>query len=146
MDLTTSYPSSVREKLLGIVQLKRTIDKGKAAVAGTLGEYLYDCPMDKHLFAWLGMDGNDLLAAIRDARDDEAILTFVRPYVNAKTDDEIAAFNVAWLEHGPEAGTPAEGYFNGLRAAVAPDRTDVTTWADLLDLDERRDVPRRVAA
>jgi hypothetical protein len=29
---------------------------------------------------------------------------------------------------------------------VAPDRTDVTSWADLLDLDEKRPVPQRVAA
>jgi hypothetical protein len=33
MDLTTGYPSSVREKLLGIVQLKRTVDKGNAVAS-----------------------------------------------------------------------------------------------------------------
>jgi hypothetical protein len=30
-----------------------------------------------------------------------------------------------------------------MRNAVAPDRTDVTAWPDLLDLDEKREVPRR---
>jgi hypothetical protein len=33
-----------------------------------------------------------------------------------------------------------------MRGEVAPDRTDVTAWADLLDLDEKRAVPHRVAA
>jgi hypothetical protein len=34
-------------------------------------------------------------------------------------------------------------YFLKLRNEAAPDRTDVTTWADLLDLDEKRTVPKR---
>jgi len=145
MDLTTGYPASVREKLLGIVQLKRTIDKGKALAAGKIGEYNYDCPMDKHLFEWLGIEGEDLLDIIKSESDEE-IVEYVAPYVHAKTDEEIEAFNSDWLRHAPEPGTPAEGYFLKLRNEIAPDRTDVTYWADLLDLDEKREVPRRVAA
>ena len=145
MDLTTSYPASVREKLLGIVQLKRTIDKGKAEAIGKAGEYNYDCPMDKHLFEWLGISGEDLLDVIKTETDEE-IVEYVAPYVHAKTDEEIEAFNSEWLQYGPEPGTPAMEYFIKLRDEVAPDRTDVTSWADLLDLDEKRPVPRRVAA
>ena len=145
MDLTTSYPASVREKLLGIVQLKRTIDKGKAEAIGKAGEYNYDCSMDKHLFEWLGISGEDLLDVIKTETDEE-IVEYVAPYVLAKTDEEIEACNTEWLQHGPEPGTPAMEYFLKLRNEVAPDRTDVTNWADLLDLDEKRPVPRRVAA
>ena len=146
MDLTTSYPASVREKLLGIVQLKRTIDKGKAEAIGKAGEYNYDCPMDKHLFEWLGISGEDLLDVIKSAKSDDEISEYVAPYVHAKTDEEIEAFNSGWLQYGPEPGTPAMDYFVKLRSEVAPDRTDVMNWADLLDLDEKRSVPRRVAA
>ena len=146
MDLTTSYPSSVREPLLGMVQLKRTIDKGKAAAFGKLGDYNYDCPMDKHLFAYLAIDGDALLDVIKAAKSDAEIEEYVAPYVHAKTDEEVAAFNRDWLLYGPEPGTPSAAYFHKLREEVAPDRTDVTAWADLLDLDEKRSVPRRVAA
>jgi hypothetical protein len=146
MDLTTSYPSSVREKLLGIVQLKRTIDKGKAAAINKLGEYNYDCPMDKHLFEWLGISGEDLLDVTKSAKSDDEIIEYVAPYVHAKSDEEIEAFNADWLAHAPDPGSPGEEYFKNLLAGVAPDRTDVTAWADLLDLDEKREVPRRVAA
>jgi hypothetical protein len=145
MDLTTNYPASVREKLLGIVQLKRTIDKGKAVAIGKAGEYNYDCPMDKHLFEWLGITGEDLLDVIKTETDEE-IVEYVAPYVHAKTDEEIEAFNSDWLQYGPEPGSPSMEYFLKLRNEVAPDRTDVTSWADLLDLDEKRPVPRRVAA
>ena len=146
MDLTKTYPASVRETMHGIVQLKRTIDKGKAQAAGTIGEYNYDCPMDKHLFAFLDLDGDTLLDVIKSAGNDSEISEFVAPYVHAKEDSEIEAFNREWLKHGPEPGTPAEGYFLKMRSDVAPDRTDVTTWVDLLDLDEKRPVPHRVAA
>lgn len=146
MDLTKTYPASVREEMLGIVQLKRTIDKGKALAAGTIGEYVYDCPMDKHLFEFLDLDGDTLLDVIKSASNDAEIAEFVAPYVHAKDDAEIEAFNRDWLKHGPEKGSQAEGYFLKLRSEVAPDRTDVTAWADLLDLDEKRAVPHRTAA
>jgi hypothetical protein len=146
MDLTKNYPASVREEMHGIVQLKRTIDKGKAKAAGTIGEYNYDCPMDKHLFEFLDLDGDTLIDVIKSASNDAEISEFVAPYVHAKDDAEIEAFNRDFLKDGPEKGSPQEGYFLKLRNEVAPDRSDVTAWADLLDLDEKRPVPHRVAA
>jgi hypothetical protein len=146
MDLTKTYPASVRETMHGLVQLKRTIDKGKAQAAGTIGEYSYDCPMDKHLFEFLDLDGDTLLDVIKSASNDAEISEFVAPYVHAKEDSEIETFNRDWLKHAPEPGTPAEGFFRKMRGEIAPDRTDVTAWADLLDLDEKRPVPHRVAA
>ena len=146
MDLTKSYPASVREEMHGIVQLKRTIDKGKAFAAGTIGDYAYDCPMDKHLFEFLALDGDTLLDVIKSASNDSEISEFVAPYVHAKEDSEIETFNRDWLKYGPEKGSPQEGYFYKMLSEVAPDRTDVTAWADLLDLDEKRPVPHRVAA
>ncbi len=113
---------------------------------GRSDEYVYDCPMDKHLFEFLDLDGETLLDVIKSASSDAEISEFVAPYVHAKDDSEIEAFNSEWLKHTPEAGTPAEGYFLKMRIEVAPDRTDVTAWADLLDLDEKRSVPHRVAA
>ena len=145
MDLTKTYPRSVREKHLGLVQVARTIDKGKAEAAGTAGEYRYDCPMDKHLFEFLGIDAGGLLDAIESAKSDADIDAYLKPFIAKKSASEIEAFNTEWLEHGPSAGSDAEKYFLELRSQVAPDRTDVTNWPDLLDLDEKRPVPRRVA-
>jgi len=144
MDLTTSYPRSVREKHLGVVQIARTIDKGKAQLAGKLGEYRYDCPMDKHLFEWLGISGEQLLDAIKQG--DRATDDFLRAYVAKKSPAEIETFNREWLEYGPAPGSDSEKYFLDLRNQVAPNRSDVKAWADLLDLDEKRPVPQRAHA
>ena len=145
MDLTKTYPRSVRDKHLGLVQVGRTIDKGKAANAGTIGEYSYDCPMDKHLFEYLGITGDGLLEALKKGGDTAAD-AYLKPFVAKKSPAEIETFNRDWLEYGPSPGSDGEKYFLNLRSQVAPDRTDVKSWADLLDLDEKRPVPVRAHA
>jgi hypothetical protein len=144
MDLTTSYPASVGTKLHGIVQLQRTIDKAIALAHGNIGEYHYNCPMDKHLFEFLGIDHEALLAAIK--ADPSSASAYVAPFVHAKSAAEIETFNAGWLAYGPDLTSEGGKSFLELRNQVAPDRTDVTSWADLLDLDEKRPVPHRVAA
>ncbi|MGA3037366.1 MAG: DUF5069 domain-containing protein [Vulcanimicrobiaceae bacterium] len=144
MDLTKSYPRSVREKHLGLVQVARTIDKGNASLEGKLGEYKYDCPMDVHLFEFLGLKGNDVLEAIK--KGSTATDQIFQNAISKKSAADIEKFNREWLEYGPAAGSDGEKYFLELRGQVAPDRTDVTAWADLLDLDEKRPVARRVPA
>jgi hypothetical protein len=141
MDLTQTYPRSVHEKVLGLVQVARTIDKGKAAAHGTLGEYAYDCPMDKALFEFLGMNGDELLQVIKNANSDAEIEAYFKQFIDRKSPGEIERWNFEWVNRKAE-GESLE-YFLKLRNEVAPDRTDVTSWADLLDLDEKRPVPRR---
>ncbi len=145
-DLTTSYPRSVRDKLFGVVQLGRAIDKGIATANGLNGEYNFDCPMDKGVFDFLGIDGNALLGVIKNAQSESEVEAYVKPFADKKSPHELEHFNAEFLSHGPQAGSDAEKYFLNLRGEVAPDRTDVSTWPDLLDLDEKRDVPRRVPA
>jgi len=144
-DLTTSYPRSVYEKLDGVVQLPRAIDKGIATANGTNGEYHYNCPMDKGVFGFLGVDADKLLATIKSASSEADIEAYLKPFVAKKSAGEIAQFNEQFLAGKPH-DAEGQAYFNELREAAAPGRTDVTTWADLLDLDEKRPVPQRVLA
>jgi hypothetical protein len=146
MDLTQTYPASVKTKLHGLVQIARTIDKGKAKAHGNLGEYHYNCPMDAAVFSFLGIDHEALLGVISKAKSDQEISDYVAPFIHKKSDAEIAAWNAEWLKAGPAPGSESEKYFLDLRSQVAPDRTDVTAWADLLDLDEKRAVPKVATA
>ncbi|HEX3467363.1 MAG TPA: DUF5069 domain-containing protein [Candidatus Elarobacter sp.] len=145
-DLTTSYPRSVRDKYLGLVQLGRAVDKGIATADGKNGEYNFDCPMDNGVFGFLGVDGKALLEVIKNANSEAEIEAYLKPFVDKKTPEQIQAFNEEFVTHAPEPGSDGEKYFLGLRSQAAPDRTDVTTWTDLLDLDEKRNVPQRVTA
>jgi hypothetical protein len=143
MDLTTSYPRSVHEKLFGLVQIGRTLDKGKALAHGNIGDYHYNCVMDQAVFAFLGIDHDALLNEIK-TKDDAAVQAYTKTFIDKKSPQEIEAWNTEYLNHKPEGDSLT--YFLELRNQVAPGRTDVTTWADLLDLDERRTVPKRETA
>jgi hypothetical protein len=144
VDLTKEYPRSAHAKWQGVVQLGRAIDKGKAKAAGTQGEYNYDCPMDKAVFEFLAVDGDKLLEVIGNAKGDAEIEAYTRPFVAAKSAEEIENWNREFVAHEPEGESLA--YFTNLRDSIDPSRTDITTWADVLDLDEKRDVPRRTPA
>ena len=68
MDLTKTAPRSVKETMLGIVQLARTTDKAKAVAHGSIGEYHYDCSMDQGLFEYLHMDAKASSTSLRKRR------------------------------------------------------------------------------
>jgi hypothetical protein len=141
MDLTTSYPCSVHDKMHGIVQIARTVQKGKALAHGNIGEYHYNCPMDVAVFTFLGIDHAALLDVIKNAKNDAEIEAYIKTFTDKKSAAEIETWNREYLSHKPE-GESLE-FFLSFRNQIAPDRTDVTTFADLLDLDEKRTVPKR---
>jgi len=142
MDLTQTFPRSVHERLAGIVQLGRTLDKARAFNSGTLGQYHYNCGMDQALFEFLGSNKDDFAARAR--LSDAEFERWIRDaYLSKKSADDIDRWNREWIQHAPESGSQSEAYFLELRNQLAPDRTDIIAWADLLDLDEGRKVPGR---
>lgn len=144
LDLTKEYPRSVHEKVHALVMIGRAIDKGKALAHGNIGEYNFNCPMDAAVFAFLGIDHAKLLEVIKHAKSDSEIYAYVQPFIEKKTPSEIQAWNHELISDRPE-GDSLE-YFVARRNQIAPERTDVTSWPDLLDLDEKRPVPVRVRA
>jgi hypothetical protein len=143
MDLTIEKPRSPKEKLLGLVSLKRVIDKARAHNESHLGEYDYDCPHDKPLFEFLGTNGEEFARKVRELATDDAIADWVqREFLSKKTPAEIERFNSDRLHWHPDPGSHSFEYFEKLRDQVAPGRRDIVTWFDVLDLDEGRPVPQ----
>lgn len=123
--------------------LARTVDKARAAAAGTLGAYDYDCPMDRAVFAFLGLDASAFLAAVRAAASDRELDAYVRPFVERKDAAEVERWNHDFIHYVPRAGSDSARRLRELRERLAPERTDIVTWADVIDLDEGRAVPPR---
>jgi hypothetical protein len=143
MDLTKNAPRSPNDKLAGIVSLKRTIDKSKANDEGHLGEYHYDCPHDRPLFEFLGTNAAEFGAKVRELKTDNAIAKWVEENgLRDKSSAEIDAFNAARRRWHPDPGTDSDAFFKQTLVSIAPDRKDIETWFDLLDLDEGRPVPQ----
>ena len=139
MDLTKEPPRSPNQLMAGVVSLARTTDKARAFNAGTLGEYDFDCPHDKPLFEFLGTDGPAFAAKVRELGSDAAIERWVREDLIAeRTPQAIAAFNEERRNWRPDSH--AQEYFETLQRQVAPNRPEIATWFDLLDLEEGRTV------
>ncbi|HVA27545.1 MAG TPA: DUF5069 domain-containing protein [Candidatus Baltobacteraceae bacterium] len=141
MDLTKNAPRSVSTTMLGIVQLARTVDIAKALAHGHVGEYKYDSSTNRELFEYLGMDSKEFLNIVKSAKSDSEIEAYAKTFIAKKDPRSIEAFNKKRLSEVPTGESLK--HFNELRSKIAPNRTDVTTWPDLLDLEEGRTVPQR---
>ena len=122
-------------RLGGYVLFPRMLDKGRATLAGTNGEYNYACPLDQRLLEFLGLDPDALKQQLATGKGDHEILLWVQQNAkNKRTSAEIAQWSA-----GQEARTPegeSKAFFEDLKKQAAPHREDITTWFDLLDVDD----------
>jgi len=117
------------------------IDKCRAKYVGMLGEYIFPCPMDQRLLDFTGISGDVFLDAVHSRTNDE-VLHWLQSTALPHTPQEIEDWNTTLLDRGPDTEEKRE-YFGKIRDSIDPTRTDITTWADLLDLDEGRKVSLR---
>lgn len=132
----------MRSKLEGYVHLARMIDKCRAVLAGTEGEYIYPCPMDRRLLDFAGVSEEQFTRTVRTNPTDEGVVEWFRRAAASHSPVQLEEWNRMMLTRGPSTPDKQE-YFNKCRDAVDPSRTDITAWADLMDLEEGREVPRR---
>jgi hypothetical protein len=136
IDLTQRPPRSPRSRLGGFVILPRMLDKGRATIAGTPGEYQYACPLDQRFLDFAGIDADALEEQLTEGKGDGEILAWVLENSKAKP-DEIAV--AAWSHHCEQrvpADIESRQFFNEMQSKIAPKREDIVTWFDMLDLDD----------
>jgi hypothetical protein len=135
-DLTQHPPRSPRVRLGGYVILPRALDKGRATVAGKNGEYGYNCPLDQEFLGFAGLDSEALKLQLASGKSDGEILDWIAQNSKTKpTSVEIMAWSAMQEQRAP-ADLGSRQFFNDLHAKTAPQRTDIVTWFDLLDLDD----------
>ncbi|MGI6544024.1 MAG: DUF5069 domain-containing protein [Limnochordia bacterium] len=54
--------------------LARMSDKARAKVAGTIGDYIYPCPLDKQLLRKLGLSADEFMQLAIDHPTDEGLV------------------------------------------------------------------------
>lgn len=92
-NLSKQAPRSPRERLAGFAIARRTIDKCRASLAGTLGQYHYDCPLDNDLFSFKGITSKQFQAAVQASKDDNEMGTWLHANGSLKTADEIKTWS-----------------------------------------------------
>jgi hypothetical protein len=132
----------MKTRLAGYVHLARMIDKCRAVLAGTEGEYIYPCPMDDRLLEFTGITADQFTDAVKAHPTDDGVAEWLRRTATLHDTAELETWNSRLLDRGPSSPESA-AKFKKYRDAVDPSRTDIKTWSDLQDLEEGRPVPRR---
>ena len=134
MDLTKKFPRSPYDMNAGIVILPRTTDKAKAYNKGKLGEYSYNCPLDKALFNFLGIDAEQFAAKVKELETDPAIAGWVNK-AYPKTQEEQDNFNNK-ARHDRPQDKESKAWLASEKKRLG--RNDYETYFDNLDADEKR--------
>lgn len=135
-DLTQHPPRSPRVRLGGFVILPRMLDKGRATLAGTNGEYNYACPLDQRILDFAGVDPEALKTQLAEGKGDGEILAWILEHSKTKPSEVAVEAWSHFAEHRTPADVESRKFFNEYHSKVAASREDVVTWFDILDLDD----------
>ena len=136
-DLTKEAPRSPYEKIGGFAIIARTIDKCRAAIAGTNGEYHFDCPVDNILFSFMNIKGSDFKTYVEEGHADEEIAQWVKDNGTPKTEEEIATWSDAFKTDFSYATDPQKkDWFIGECKKLNLDPMK-TTLFDYLEADDK---------
>jgi len=138
-DLTRDHPRSPRVTLAGLVVAARTLDKCRAELAGTLGEYHYDCPLDNLLFEFTGITADAFRDQVATGANDEEMADWIR----ARTTQIASSAIIRWnndLRDKRISEMPIElqEFLEGYIPENVPADRVVYHWFDVYDLEEGR--------
>src|SRR5271156_2691929 len=93
LDLTRDYPRSPRALFAGFVIVGRILDKCRALLNGTAGEYEYNYGMDRVFFEFAGIDAEQFKGFVATGATDEEVAGWIKVKAKVHSPGEIAAWN-----------------------------------------------------
>lgn len=133
LDLNVSVPRSSKEAMAGIAHLPRMIDKARAYKNDSLGDYIYPCPLDRHVLKLLKANPENF-ADLAEKNDDDQMAEWTKEAGRSGTRKEQDLVNGKILNR--KVHPEDMPFFLKARNGIDPSRTNVTTWDGLTDLDE----------
>jgi hypothetical protein len=133
------HPRSPYQKLGGYVHLPRLIDKARLHRKGLLDGYNYKAVgFDKHLLAFLKIDGDSFEEMVNRLDQDGAILDWVQRHGAKHSPEEIEQWNEAMISRHPDTAAKRARFNHFLNEAGGEGRKDIRTYFDLIEFDEGR--------
>ena len=134
-DLKKEAPRSPRIRVGGYAILGRTIDKARALVAGNIGEYHFDCPLDNMLFGFKGVNAKDFKTQIEQGASDVELVDWLNQSGQTKTPKEIKRWadevEASSLYNHPEK---REFFSKEVRKfGLDPEKTTTFEWLEIDD-------------
>lgn len=138
-DLTQTHPRSPREMLGGYVIAARTLDKCRASLNGTLGEYKSGCFLDSHFFGFAEIDASQFRDFVATGATDEEMAEWIQQHARKRTRAEITQWNNRMRElRVSELPPDRQEFLEDYIAQFVPKGRVVRCWFDVYDLEEGR--------
>lgn len=138
-DLTREFPRSPREVLAGHVVAARVLDKCRAAVAGTLGEYHFNCLLDRRFFDFTGIDAEAFRAFVATGASDDAVATWISERARPRPRMEIIKWNNQMRDlRVSDLPDEAQEFLEDYIPQNLPRGRVVYRWFDVYDIEEKR--------
>jgi len=141
LDLTQEYPRSPRALFAGYVLAGRVLDKCRAILNGTGGEYDYNCRLDRVFFEFAGLDTEEFKNFVATGATDEEVVEWIHSKAKRHSPAEIAAWNFTLKcrrisEMAPDRQAWVQEY---LLEHIKPELQEKVIFNfDLLDAEEGR--------
>lgn len=138
-DLTKDFPRSPRETIGGYVIAGRTLDKCRAVLNGTQGEYHFNCPLDKLFLDFAGINADEFKAFVATGASDEEVGEWIKSHAKQTERIEVVKWNnqqrYSTIKELPDQ---LQLFMEDYIAEVVPVGKVVYHWFDVYDIEEKR--------
>jgi hypothetical protein len=138
-DLTKEFPRSPRETLAGYVLGARCLDKCRAVLNNTQGEFHFNCPLDQRFLGFAEIDAEKLKNFVATGATDTEVAQWIAANAKKRERVEIIQWNnqqrdLRLSELPPQLQEYMEDYIQ----QFIPRNRPVYHWFDVYDLEEER--------
>ena len=138
-DLTREFPRSPRETLAGYVIAARAVDKCRAVLAGTAGEYHSGCPVDDMFLSFAGIPYEKFKEFVATGATDAEIADWIQKTAKPRPRIEIIRWNNDLRgKRISELSDGIQEYMEDYIPKSVPRNRPVYFFFDVYDLEEQR--------
>ncbi len=139
-DLTKEFPRSARDNSIGgYVIAARALDKCRAAIAGTNGEYHADCPLDNIWLGFAEIKFDDFREFVSTGADDAAVSEWVGQNAQSRQQIEIIRWNNEWRDKRiSDLPDELQEFLETYIPENLPKNRPVYVLFDIYDIEEKR--------
>jgi hypothetical protein len=133
------YPRSPRATLAGYVLAARAVDKCRAVLAGTQGEYHSNCPVDQIWLKFAEIDYKAFRSFVATGATDDEIAAWIGKHAKKRPRIKVIAWNNKQRDLRLSELSPGlQEYMEDYIQKFIPRNRVVYHWFDVYDLEEER--------